>query len=69
MWMLCFILYAMITAAAFSFCYIGHKKIKRQKYLYSDNDSVLFAVWMAIFWPATVWFFGPYLIINLYKKD
>ncbi len=59
----------MVAAAAFSFCYIGHKKINRQKYSYSDGDSVFFAVWMAILRPATVWFFGPYLIINLYKKD
>lgn len=69
MWTLCLILYAMIAATAFSFCYIGHKKINRHKYSYSDSDSVFFAVWMAIFWPATVWFFAPYLIINLYKKD
>lgn len=69
MWILCFILYAMVAAAAFSFCYIGHKKINQRHRLYSDGDSVFFAVWMAIFWPATVWFFGPYLIINLYKKD
>lgn len=68
MWVLWFILYAMIAAAAFSFCYIGHNRINQNKRFYADSDSVLFSIWMAIFWPFTIWFFGPYLFINLYKR-
>lgn len=64
-----FLLYGGLAAAAFSFCYIGHKKIKEGTWLYDDRDSILFAVLMGIFWPVTMWFFLSYLLINLYKKD
>lgn len=67
--MLLFILYAAMAAVAFSCCYIGHRKINNGKYLYLDGDSVGFSVLMAVFWPITMWFFGPYLFINLYKKN
>lgn len=60
-------LYAIIMAVAFSFCYICHKRLHQNERLYFDSYSLLFAVPMAIFWPVTVWFFGPYLFINLYK--
>ena len=64
-----FLSYGGLAAAAFSCCYIGHRKINRGKYLYSDSDSVFFSIWMAVFWPVTMWFFLPYLLINLYKRD
>ena len=67
--MVWFLLYGGLAAAAFSFCYIGHKKIKEGTWLYDDQDSILFAVLMGIFWPVTIWFFLPYLLITLYKKD
>ena len=34
-----FLLYGGLAAAAFSFCYIGHKKIKEGTWLYDDRDS------------------------------
>lgn len=61
------ILYAIIVAAFFSLCYMGHKRIHYKERSYDDDDSLWYAVPMAIFWPVTVWFFGPYLFINLYK--
>lgn len=69
MWILLFILYATMAAVAFSCCYIGHRKINCGKRFYSDGDSVFFSIWMAVFWPVTMWFFGLYLFINLYKKN
>ena len=61
------LLYAIIMAAAFSFCYICHKRLHQNEHSYDDGDSLFFAVTLALFWPVTVWFFGPYLFINLYK--
>lgn len=67
--MVWFLLYEGLAAAAFSFCYINHRKINKGAWTYDDGDSIFFAVLMGIFWPVTMWFFLPYLLINLHKKN
>lgn len=56
------IIYAIIMAVVFSFCYLGHRQINYMRSSYEDGDSVFFAVPMAIFlaaynmvlWPISV---------------
>lgn len=61
------ILYCIVASLFFSFYYICHKRLRSKDYLYSDGDSVMFAVLLAIFWPATMWIGVPYILINIYK--
>ncbi len=61
------IFYGIVTSLFFSFYYICHKKVRSEDYLYSDVDSVMFAVTLAAFWPATMWIGVPYILVNIYK--
>lgn len=65
--MIWIILYCIVASLFFSFYYICHKRLHSKDRLYGDSDSVLFAVLLAVFWPATMWIGVPYILINIYK--
>ena len=63
--MIWFILYMMIAALYFSWCYVSMRRIyKEHKSWYDDDDIVFNCLCLSVPWLLTIWFFVPYVIIN-----
>lgn len=60
--------YFIVMAMVYSFSYIYHKSTHCKEQSWSEFDSNLFAIIVAVIWPITLWFIIPHAIINLINR-